>query len=169
MADPTLKADPDQKGSYYRRLADVEAGLQLLEPGLKVEMLFFTSAFGCEKIARGLVGIHAAKPAGEVYSRSHPMQLVEIKAAAQALTLPISLAQLDQIFASEKEIQTGLLGANPVCPYSARTLRNKVAHDFGPSHVQLVSNFATALIETMRVLRHCVPEIHNYLSTHFPK
>lgn len=169
MVEPTLKADPDQKGGYYRRLADVELGLQLLEPGLKVEMLFFTSIFGCEKIARGLVGIHAQKPAGDVYSHASPsMELTKIQAAAQALGLSIEPARLAQIFASERDIQAGHLGATSAGAYSARTLRNKVAHDFGPSHIDLISNFGPDLIQAMRVLRGCVPEVHAFLKARYP-
>jgi hypothetical protein len=165
--DPSLKPDPLRKGSYYRRLEDVARGLQSLQVGgLPVPMRFFADYFGCEKIARGLTGIHARVPASKAYHHRRALSLAEIQTAAAALALPVSAESLQWLFADWNE-QHLLNAPAPGRSNSARFLRNKVTHDFGPSHIALVVAHAPFLNPQLQTFLSCVPAILAYQKRHF--
>lgn len=165
--DPSLKPDPRRKGSYYRRLEDVDRGLQNLRSGgLSAPVRFFVDYFGCEKIARGLIGIHAQLPASKAYHHGKTLCLAEIQDAAAALALPVSSDDLQWLFADFKE-QRLLQTSTPGISYSARCLRNKVMHDFGPSHIALVAAHAPFLNPKLQALLASVPAILEYQTRHF--
>ena len=165
--NPSLKPDPLRKGSYHRRLEDVARVLQSLQGGgLPSPMRFFVDYFGCEKIARGLVGIHARLPATKAYHHKKSLSLTEIQAAAVALTLPVSASDLHWLFADFNE-QHLLQTSTPGVSNSARYLRNKVTHDFGPSHIALVVAHAPFLNPKLQAFLACVPAILAYQRCHF--
>ena len=165
--DPTLKPDPLRKGSYYRRLEDVARGLQSLHGnGLPAPMRFFVDYFGCEKIARGLIGIHARLPATKAYHHRKSFSLVEIQTAAAAPALPVSAGDLHWLFANFNE-QHLLQTSTPGVSHSARYLRNKATHDFGPSHIALVVTHAPFLNPKLQGFLACVPAILAYQRRHF--
>jgi hypothetical protein len=165
--DPSLKPDPLRKGSYYRRLEDVARGLQSLQSGgLLAPMRFFVDYFGCEKIARGLVGIHARWPATKAYHHRQSLRLGEIQVAAAALALPVSAGDLQWLFADFSE-QHLLQSSTPSVSDSARYLRNKATHDFGPSHIALVAAHAQFLNPKLQEFLACVPVILAYQKQHF--
>ena len=98
--DPSLKPDPLRKGSYYRRIEDVERGLQkLATKTLSPTMRFFVYYFGCEKLARGLVGIHLRWPASKAYHHRQSLNLADIKAAAAAIAIGVSQQDVEWLFA----------------------------------------------------------------------
>lgn len=164
--DPSLKPDPLRKGSYYRRIADVARGLESLQvKGLSDTMRFFAYYFGCEKIARGLLGIHARCPATAAYHHKQGLKLNDIKAAAAAVGLNISQQDLDWLFADFNEQH--ILKTTSSCTNSARYLRNLVTHDFGPSNVARVAKHAPFHNPRMEAFLSCVPAIFEYQKLHF--
>jgi len=163
---PSLKPDPLRKGSYYRRIADVARGLESLQvTGLSETMRFFVYYFGCEKIARGLSGIHARWPATTAYHHRQSLKLNDIKAAATAVGLSISQQDLDWLFADFNEQH--ILQTTPSYTNSARYLRNLVTHHFGPSNVAQVTKHAPFHNPRMEVFLSCVPAICDYQKLHF--
>jgi hypothetical protein len=164
--DPSLKPDPNRKGSYYRRIEDVNSGLDRLEISKASPTLrFFAYYFGCEKIARGLVGIHARRPADEVYHRKHILRLSDIKVAAAAIGLTVPPQDLDWIFAESSE--QNLLQSTSDWTSSARCLRNDATHDFGPTNVARVMKHAPFHNPKMQAVLACVPTILEYQRQHF--
>jgi hypothetical protein len=164
--DPSLKPDPHRKGSYYRRIADVARGLESLQvKELSETMRFFVYYFGCEKIARGLVGMHSRCPATAAYHHRQSLKLNDIKAAAAAFGLNVAPPDLDWLFADFNEQH--LLQATSSCTNSARYLRNLVTHDFGPSNVARVTGHARFHNSRMEAFLACVPAIFEYQKLHF--
>jgi hypothetical protein len=164
---PSLKPDPLRKGSYYRRLEDVGRGLQSLQVGgLSAPLRFFADYFACEKIARALIGIHARLPASKAYRHGKPLSLAEVKVAAAALALPISVDSLQWLFADWNE-QDLLTAPAPGVSHSARYLRNRVTHDFGPTHIAMVVAHAPHLHAKLQAFLACVPSILAYQKLHF--
>jgi hypothetical protein len=164
--DPSLKPDPLRKGSYYRRIADVAHGLESLEvKRLSETMRFFAYYFGCEKVARGILGIHARLPATTAYHHNQRLKLSGLKAAAAALRLNVSEQDLDWLFADFNEQH--LIQATPSYTNSARYLRNRVTHDFGPSNVARVTRHAPFHNPRMEAFLSRVPAIFAYQKLHF--
>ena len=166
--DPSLKPDPRRKGSYYRRIEDIARALESLQSDkLSETILFLVLYFGCEKIARGLVGIHARLPATEAYGRGRRIQLKDIKASAAGLGLSVLEEDLDWLFASEK--QQHMLRPTSELTNSARHFRNNLTHDFGPTNVARIAKHAPFLNPKMKSFLACVPEILAYQRLHFSK
>ncbi len=166
--DPSLKPDPRRKGSYYRRIEDIARALENLQSDkLSETMLFLLLYFGCEKIARGLVGIHVRFPATEAYRPGRPIQLKDIKASAAALGLPVLEQDLDWLFASDK--QQHILHPTADLTNSARYLRNHLTHDFGPTNVAQIAKQAPFLNPKMKLFLGCVPAVLAYQHLHFSK
>lgn len=165
--DPSLNPDPLRKGSYYRRIEDVARGLNSLQgEDLPAPMRFFVDYFGCEKIARGLIGIHARWPVTKAYHHKRPLKLVEIQAAAAALALPVSVSDIQWLFADFNE-QHLLRSLTPGVSSSARYLRNKLTHDFGPSNVAQIVIHASFLNQKLQSFLACAPAILEYQKRHF--
>lgn len=165
--DPSLKPDPLRKGTYYRRIEDVARALgNLQDGGIPAPMRFFVDYFGCEKIARGLIGINKRWPATKAYHHNTILSLCDIQSAASALALPISAGDLVWLFADFNQ-QHLLKTSMPGISKSARYLRNKVTHDFGPSNVALVANHAPFLNPKLQAFLACAPVILAYQREHF--
>jgi len=129
-------------------------------------MLFLVYYFGCEKIARGLVGIHARLPATKAYRHGASLQFNDIKVAAVALGLPISEKDLEWLFADFNQ-QHLLRPPTPDWNNSARYLRNILTHDFGPSNVTRIAKHAPFHNPKMNLFLGCVPTILEYQRLHF--
>jgi hypothetical protein len=164
--DPSLKPDPLRKGSYYRRIEDVARGLASLQTSrLSETMRFFVYYFGCEKIARGLVGINARWPATKAYRHGQSFKLDDVKQAAAAFGLGISQQDLDWLFADAKEQH--ILQAAPPWTTSARHLRNTVVHDFGPSNIARIAKHAPFHNPRMERFLGCANGILEYQRLNF--
>lgn len=164
--DPSLKPDPNRKGSYYRRIEDVARALDSLESGkASAAMRFLVYYFGCEKIARGLIGIHGQWPASKAYHHRQSLKLGDIKAAAAAIGLQVPQQDLDWIFAGFNEQH--VLQSAPDCTTSARFLRNNLTHDFGPTNAARVAKHAPFHNPKMEAVLGSVPHILKYLHRHF--
>jgi hypothetical protein len=142
----TLKPDRKIKGTYFRRLDDIECGMKKIDasklpPGGQFLFLYY----GCEKLGKGIVGIAKQWGAEQAYRRQN-LELEELKAAAQATNLGVTDAELDVLFLSYSTT-------------SARYWRNEIAHNFGPSNVENVIQHSTTLNSRM----------HDFLNTYTPR
>jgi hypothetical protein len=149
-----LKPDGGKKGSYFRRIDDIKKGLQKIDASkLPSGGRFLFLYYGCEKLGKGIVGIHEKWKAEAAYEMT--LELSELKSAVKALNLPTTDAELDNLFLSSKNT-------------SARYWRNKIVHDFGPSNVANVLKNSVALNRQMHdFLDGCTPAILKYLKTNY--
>ena len=99
--------------------------------------------YGCEKLGKGIVGIHKTWAADEAYEQS--LHLSELKLAVHGMGLAIPDAELDALFVSDDK-------------RTARYWRNEIVHNFGPSNVQNVVKHSTTLNRLM----------HNFLESRTP-
>lgn len=165
--DPSLKPDPNRKGSYYRRIEDVKRALDSLGADYLSDALqFLAYYFGCEKLARGIVGIHLQWPAMKAYHHRTSLRLDEIKAAAAALGLLVAQDDLEWLFADFQQ-QSLLRPSTPDWNSSARVLRNTLGHDFGPSNVAKITIHAPFHNPKMRLFLGCVGQVLEYQRIHF--
>ena len=126
------------QGTYFRRLEDIEAGLiRIYDSPMPEGGRFLYLYYGCEKLGRGIVGIHKMWDAKDAYDQSQPLHLSKLKTAVASMKLAIADAELDALFVSDDKT-------------TARYWRNTIAHDFGPSNVQHVVNHSAALNGKMR-------------------
>jgi hypothetical protein len=148
----SLKPDGSDKnkGSYFRRIEDIQRGLEkisALPPGGKFLFLYY----GCEKLAKGIVGINAEWEADDAYIQK--LDLNDLKTAASAMQLPVTHTELDVIFLNKRTKNT-----------SARYWRNEIAHNFGPSNVDNVIRYSAILNHRMQeFLEKCTPAVLNHL------
>lgn len=163
MNDPSLKPDPGRKGSYYRRIEDIQRALKVLGvPSLPPGPQFLAYYFGCEKLAHGIIGIHATRPASDEFGHKTRLRLADIKIAAQAMGLPIGVNDLNWLFADHGEqhlLQTQ--GS------SARVLRNSLTHDFGPTNAQHLISAASTHLSRMLTFLGCTRHVLTFLHTNF--
>ena len=151
----SLKPDPDLKGSYYRRIEDVERALNKMDANrLPIAARFLVCYYGCEKLAQGIVGVHERCPPAEVYGRGKYLRLSKVKSAVNALSLTISTDDLDRLFKMDD-------------PTSARNLRDSLSHNFGPTNVDRVLKHAVGLLPNMDKFLSCAPEVLAYQKAHF--
>ena len=167
MLDPSLKPDPGRKGSYYRRFEDISRALIALGVDrLPATIQFVTYYFGCEKLARGIVGVHLRLPAHQAYHHRRPLRLTEIEKAAADISLSFSGPDLQALFADFNE-QHLIGGVLPGSLASARHARNTLIHDLGPSNVARLAAHAQPHIPKMRAFLGCVGEVLEYQKDHF--
>jgi hypothetical protein len=158
LTDGSLKPDPQRKGSYYRRIEDIDRALQRLDvTRLPSATQFLVYFFACEKLAHGLVGIKDRRPAAKAYHHKNRLCLKEIRAAAAALNLPVAPNDLDCLFADHNEQH--LLGPRTSVRASARVLRNTLTHDFGPTNAQNIVEHAAILIPKMINFLDCAKHV----------
>ena len=142
------------KGSYFRRLNDIELGLKKIDvskmpSGGKFLFLYY----GCEKLGKGIIGIDAQWEAEDAYEEA--LVLDKLKAAAKSMKLPIPEAELDTVFLSNSKS-------------SARYWRNEIAHNFGPSNVENVVEHSTKLNKAMHdFLETWTPPVLAFLKAHY--
>jgi hypothetical protein len=146
--------DKLNKGTYYRRLEDIEKGLREIDKSkLPSGGRFMFLYYGCEKLAKGIVGIHAQWEAEEAYNQS--LELAGLKAAASAMKLGIPDAELDALFLSNDKT-------------TARYWRNEIAHNFGPSNVGNIVKHSAALNKRMHdLLDAYTPAVLAYLRANY--
>jgi hypothetical protein len=148
MSDASFKPDPNAKGSYYRRIQDIFAALEKLDvERSSVAVQFIASFFGCEKLALGMVGIQNKKPAVDAYKKKLHVQ--KIICAAAFFDFSMLEEDIFYLFADEK-LQSQLSIYSNIDARSARQLRNRLSHDFGPSNVLYVQKSANFLLPKMR-------------------
>lgn len=151
---PSLKPLPKLKGGYYRRIKDIDRALEEMDakqlPPVVQLLIFY---FACEKLALGIVGIKNRWPVEDAFHIDRRVHLSDLKSAAKLLKLSIHDGDLDLLFG------TALM--------TARTLRNTLNHDLGPSNVKLVRHHSGALLPIMRKFLECAKEVHDYQRRNF--
>jgi len=164
--DPSLKPDPNRKGSYYRRIEDIGRALNKLDiDRLSPVMQFLAYYFGCEKLARGVVGIHLRWSATKAYAHGTRIRLKEIEAASRALSLTIGMDDLACTFADFNE--QSLLHSIANVDRSARLLRNNLGHDFGPTNVAHIVERASFHNRRMQAFLGCGAQVLAYQRAQF--
>jgi hypothetical protein len=164
--DPSLKPDLNRKGSYYRRIEDIGRALKKLDiDRLPPAMQFLAYYFGCEKLARGVVGIHLHWPATKTYAHGTRIRLQEIETASKALSLTIGADDLVWTFAdfNEQSLLRPIAGVDR----SARLLRNSLGHDFGPTNVAHIVERAAFHNRRMQRFLECAAQVLAYQRAHF--
>lgn len=150
----TLKPDGGKKyqGSYYRRIRDIEAGLIAIgKYDLPEGGQFLFLYYGCEKLAKCIVGIAEEWDAEEAANQS--LILDDLKVKVKRLQLPVTDHALDVLFLTNKQKYK-----------SARHWRNEIVHNFGPSNVGNVVEHGAKLNRPMRdFLDTCTPPVLQYL------
>jgi hypothetical protein len=84
--------DPNCKGSYRRRIEDIQRALDAMEiKRLPPAVQFVAYFFGCEKLANGIVGIAKNQKAKDAYTRNTKINLSCLKKVAPTLgvTFPV--------------------------------------------------------------------------------
>jgi hypothetical protein len=106
----TLKPDGGKryKGTYFRRLEDIKSGLRVIDASrMPAGGKFLFLYYGCEKLGKGIVGIHRTWDAEQAYEQ--PLDLAQLKLAAAGMGLAIPDAELDALFVSKDKTTARLL------------------------------------------------------------
>jgi hypothetical protein len=157
----SLKPDPDLKGTYYRRIGDIECAFKKMNAdGLPTAAKFLVLYFGCEKLAQGIVGVAEGLPPEEVYGPRKTPNPNRIKAAVTTLDLSFAPGDLADLF----ELRNKPTIERPLQePISARDLRDAVVHNFGPTGVGYVLRKAGVFLPMMDRFLSCRPQVLAYL------
>jgi len=140
--DWSFEPAPDLKGGYHRRIEDVWRALDKFAAKQLPQnspAQFIVYYFAAEKLAKSIVGIFNRKPAEEAYNFV-PVHPPTLKTAAELMSLQISAMTIDALFQKERGSST---------PRTAREIRDRLFHDFGPTQVSHVKTHATRLVPLM--------------------
>jgi len=130
------------KGTYFRRLEDIQRGLRVIDASrMPSGGRFLFLYYGCEKLGKGIVGIHKTWAADDAYDQS--LHLSELRLAVCGLRLDISDAELNALFVSNDKT-------------TARYWRNEIVHNFGPWNVKTIIKHSATLNKQM----------HDFLESH---
>jgi hypothetical protein len=164
VLDASLKPDPKRKGSYYRRIEDIQRALdRLAVDAFPLPARFMALYFACDKLAHGVVGIYEGAAAQAAYKKS--LDLSKLKQAAHLIGLPIIDDELEDLFAGPRD--SYVLTRNSANGGSARMLRNNLVHEFGPTNAGHVLSHAAFFMPKMAALLACTPLVLDYLKAHF--
>jgi hypothetical protein len=152
----TFSINPRAKGTYRRRLDDIAEALtkfqtEKLPPNSAAQ--FVAYYFGCEKLAKGIVGINRGRSANRAYNEE--MDPAAIEKAAGDLQLKISTAELQLLFRKEPKSNKK--------PSVARGIRDRIFHDFGPTNVCHAVQHASSLIPIMKKFLSCERQVQHHL------
>ena len=163
--DPSLKPDPKLKGSYYRRIKDIDFAFKKMEADrLPTAARLLVLYFGCEKLAQGIVGIANSWPPDDVFGRGKSPDPRKIETAVMALKLTFLTSDIDHLFAKWNDTNKKPLRE----PISARDLRDAVVHNFGPTNVGFVLSKAALLLPKMEGFLSCRPQVLAHLKATWP-
>jgi hypothetical protein len=107
---------------------------------------FVAYYFGAEKLAKAIVGIKKLQAAKNAFNRNGRPVSVDhpaTKSAARLMKLKISQADLDALFDPQWNLSPKQQ------PTSAREIRNRLSHDFGPTQVSHICQHAPRLVPIM--------------------
>ena len=130
---------------------------------------FFGNFFACEKLALAIVGIKRNSPVEEAFHPRFKWELSELISAREELKLNVSDDHLTWLFEDDREVAP--LDKKPPDDdrLSAKQLRNRVVHHFGPHIVGVIIRrwdfFAPKMADFLacdeQVLRHLEEKWHN--------
>jgi hypothetical protein len=153
----SFEPHPKKKGSYYRKLEDITCalakfGATALPPNSPAQ--FVAYYFGAEKLAKAIAGILGRVPAEEAFELV-AVKRDRIKSAVEPMRLSISDADIDALFVRDEDTKQ---------PDTAREIRNRLFHDFGPTQVRHVRTHAPRLIPIMvRFVRDDIDPVLKHL------
>jgi hypothetical protein len=152
----TFSVNPRAMGTYHRRLADISKALTCFEteklpPNSAAQFVGYY--FGCEKLAKGIVGIDQTVAAGSAYKKD--INAAKIASAAAKLKLAISGSELASLFAT--------VAKSNKTPTVARAIRDRLFHDFGPTNVSHAVKHAPTLIPIMIKFLNCETQVQAHL------
>jgi len=141
--DWSFTPDPNLKGSYYRRVEDIgralgQFGTAQLPSNSPAQFLAYY--FGAEKLARAVIGIMNDRPAKEAFLPRYKPGPAPLKEAAEKMGLGISRVSIDALFEPQPLAED---------PTTAREIRNRLFHDFGPTQVGHIRKHAPHLVPLM--------------------
>jgi hypothetical protein len=160
----------DRNGTYYRRIKDIRRGLKELgivnSPNENKGIQFLGNFFGCEKLAIAIVGIREDTPIDEVFDRgpsSKNLKLDKLRAAREEWKLNVAHDHLTWLFNDDRKLAP--LDKPPPDPFrlSAKQLRNKVVHHFGPYIVGLIIERWDFFAPKMAEFLACDEQVLRYL------
>lgn len=160
----TFSADPRVKGTYCRRLSDIRLATGKFSTAkLPVDSpaRFLGYYFGCEKLAKGALGIARLWPAEKAFYHRTPLALDQLKVALKNLGILFPDDDLIKIFGTQPV---------PNKPTQGREIRNRLIHDFGPSNVDHAKAAVKTLVPVMKKFLECDRQIQKYvvgLSQHY--
>jgi hypothetical protein len=138
--DYTFKPDGTKGGTYYRKIEDIQRGLdELGVEKLPEPTRFVALFFGCEKLAKMMAGIHLNRNAN--VATKGRLEIDELRAAVAALNINFHPADIDELFLS---------GSKGMSIESGRALRHRLNHEFGPTIVKRVRDRAPRLTPLAR-------------------
>lgn len=155
--DWTFSVDPRLKGTYHRKLGDIRLATgkfstAKLPDGSAARFLGYY--FGCEKLAKGILGIARLRSADIAFDHKTPLDMDQLKAAVKEVGVRISDDDLAKIFGTQ------LARAKPA---QGREIRNRLIHDFGPSNVDCAGAASKTLEPVMKRFLGCERTIQEYL------
>jgi len=129
---------PFNPQDYSKRITDIKCGLEKLgiDDSSNKAIRFLAYFFACEKLATAMVGIKKQLAPKKVFHQPFKLLLPDINSAADKFGLNALKPDLTHLFgcdghsAKERKPNLELL--------SARELRNKLVHHFGPTHVGFI-------------------------------
>jgi hypothetical protein len=155
----TFSIDRSVKGTYRRRIADIgkalsEFGATRLPANSPAQ--FVAYYFGCEKLAKGIDGIAREVSTKNSFEDSD-MNLQRIMEARGKLCLPnIDDDELALLFDVQPKTNK--------FPNVARTIRDRIFHDSGPTNVGHAAKHAAKLLPIMRKFLSSEPHVQKYLA-----
>ena len=159
IANSSFDVHPNTKGSYRRRAEDITRALQRLRvEDLSSAVAFLIYYFACEKLAKIIIGISNKKPASRYFDKNYSLHINNISSSCKKIGVPITDEDINWIFVSrcDNEKWRSFLrshhqnSSSSNYTKSARSLRNKMVHDIGPTHSVLVREHASFLISKMK-------------------
>src|SRR3954452_13703825 len=130
--DWTFEPDGTKGGTYYRKIEDIQVGLdELGADNLPEPVRFLAFYFGCEKLAKMMAGIHLSRNAN--YATKGFLEIDELRDAISALSINFATGDIEELFLS---------GSSGMSIESGRALRHRLNHEFGPAIVKSVRDRA---------------------------
>ena len=118
--DWTFSIDPRMKGTYSRRLSDIRRATGKFSTA-KLPMdspaRFLGYYFGCEKLAKAILGIARLWPAERAFDQKTALDLEQLKTAVEKLGIVFPEGDLTQIFGTQPV---------PSKPTRGREIRNRL-------------------------------------------
>jgi hypothetical protein len=148
--DPT---DPCRKGTYLRKIDDISKGLEALRAeNLPEPVRFMTLYFGCEKLAKMMIGINLRRSATDPGDRK--LHILELYTAVEDLKIAFTAQQVERLFRTGRDDLTVVAG---------RALRDRLTHDFGPTQVQRMEEQTSELTPLARIFLSRAGDVQNVL------
>ncbi len=155
--DWTFSINPRMKGTYSRRLSDIRLATGKFSTAklpIDSPARFLGYYFGCEKLAKAILGIARLWPAEKAFHHKTPLDLEQLKTAVKKLGVSFSEGDLTKIFGTQPV---------PTKPTLGREIRNRLIHDFGPSNVDYAKVGAKTLTPIMKKFLACEHQIQEYV------